>query len=127
MIVKRSLEGKIKEVFNEYDWDIQDREELELKLYCSIFDTDISEIMRINRILSESWVKEITTFPEKMEKSIYNTTIKEAREKCIDRSWDSIPFKGLYKKNYGRLFANISYNKNADFVSSSKISPVVLL
>jgi hypothetical protein len=32
--------------------------------------------MRINRILSETWIKEITTFPEKMEKSIYNTTIK---------------------------------------------------
>jgi DNA-directed RNA polymerase subunit M/transcription elongation factor TFIIS len=114
--IRQHCFGKIKEVFNEYDWNIQDREELELKLYCNIFDTDISEIMRINRILSESWVKEITTFPEKMEKSIYNTTIKEARERCIDRSWDSIPFKGLYKKNYGRLFANISYNKNADFV-----------
>jgi len=114
--IRQHCFDKIKNVFDEYHWDIQDREDLELKLYCSIFDTDISEVMRINRILSESWIKEITTFPEKMEKSIYNTTIKEAREKHVDRSWDCTPFKGLYKKNFLRLFANISYNKNAEFV-----------
>jgi transcription elongation factor S-II len=108
--------NKIKEVFNEYTWDIQDREELELKLYCSIFDTTICEIMRINKILSETWIKEITTFPEKMEKSIYNTTIKEARKHFIDRSWDCIDFKNMYKNNFLRLFANISYNKNSTFV-----------
>jgi transcription elongation factor S-II len=114
--IRQHCFDKIKEVFDEYHWEIHDREELELKLYCNIFDSDIQEVMRINRILSETWIKEITTFPEKMEKSIYNTTIKEARQKYIDRSWDCQPFKGLYKKNFLRVFANISYNKNADFV-----------
>ena len=107
---------KIKNVFDEYDWNIQDRQELETKLYCNIFDIDINEYMRINKILSESWFKEITTFPEKMEKSIYNTTIREARQKQVERSWDSVLFKWLYKKNYNRVYSNVKYNNNANFV-----------
>ena len=61
---------KIKNVFDEYEWDIKDREELELKLYCNIFDIEISEFMRINKILSESWFQELLRIPAKMEKSI---------------------------------------------------------
>ena len=51
-----------------------------------------------------------------MEKSIYNTTIKEARIKQIDRSWDCNNFRWLYKKNYMKVYSNIHLNKNADFV-----------
>lgn len=60
----------------------------------------------------QDWLK----MPEIMEKSIYNKTIKEAREKCIERSWSSSGFKWLYKKNYGKVYGNIKLNKNADFV-----------
>jgi len=107
---------KIKNVFDEYEWDIKDREELELKLYCNIFDIEISEFMRINKILSESWFQELLRIPAKMEKSIYNTTIYEARKKQVERSWDSKQFKWLYKKNYNKVYSNISYNSNAGFV-----------
>ena len=71
---------------------------------------------RIDKILSDTWVKNLTTFPEKMEKSIYNTTIKEARVKGIERSWNSKLFKWLYKKNYNKVYSNVYTNKNADFV-----------
>jgi transcription elongation factor S-II len=54
---------------------------------------------------------------ETMEKSIYNSSIKEARVKLVERSWDSIPFKTIYKKNFVKVFSNISTNKNADFVT----------
>jgi transcription elongation factor S-II len=60
--------------------------------------------------------RSIPKFPEIMEKSIYNKAIKEAREKCIERSWESKAFKEIYKKNYCRVYANISYNKNSEFV-----------
>ena len=58
-----------------------------------------------NKILSEI-----------IEKSIYNTTIKEAKLNCINRSWDCSNFKNIYKKNYLKVYSNISINKNADFV-----------
>ena len=68
---------------------------------------------------------------ESMEKSIYNTTIKESRLKNIERSWDSQQFKWLYKKNYMKVYSNISYNKNASFVLEylkySLIDPVVMV
>jgi hypothetical protein len=51
-----------------------------------------------------------------MEKSIYNTTIKEARLKNIERSWSSNLFKWLYKKNYNKVYSNVHTNKNSDFV-----------
>ena len=108
--------SKIKGVFNDYDWDIIDHCELNVKKEWSITDIDIYEIMRLNKILSETWKLELLKFPEVMEKSIYNTTIKEARANLTERSWNNVVFTRIYKKNYNRLFANIKYNKNADFV-----------
>ena len=70
----------------------------------------------INKLESLEWIKELLKFPEIMEKSIYNTTIKEARAKLIERSWSSQQFKWLYKKNYMKVYGNIKLNKNADFV-----------
>ena len=107
--------NKIKEIFKNYEWSI-DTEPTEVKLYSNIFDTDIFEFMRLNKILSNSWNNEILTFPEKIEKSIYNTTIKDARKNVIERSWDSKFFKSLYKSHFHRIYANISYNKNSSFV-----------
>ena len=108
--------NKIKNVFMESDWEIINKPELIDKLQQSIFDVDIQERMRIYTITCPSWKQEILKMPEVMEKSIYNTTIKEARIKCIERSWDCIQFKWIYKKNYNRLIGNIEYNKNSDFV-----------
>jgi transcription elongation factor S-II len=56
------------------------------------------------------------SFPEIIEKSIYNYTIKSARSKLIERSWECPRFKNLYKSNYMKVISNISMNKNADFV-----------
>jgi transcription elongation factor S-II len=70
----------------------------------------------INKLESLEWINELLKFPEIMEKSIYNTTIKEARAKLIERSWSSQQFKWLYKKNYMKVYGNIKLNKNADFV-----------
>jgi DNA-directed RNA polymerase subunit M/transcription elongation factor TFIIS len=108
--------GEIKRVVNDYDWEIVDKEDLISRLNQSIFEVDIQERLRIYTITSDSWPREILKMPETMEKSIYNTTIKEARLKCIERSWDSQQFKWLYKKNYNRLMGNISYNNNNTFV-----------
>jgi DNA-directed RNA polymerase subunit M/transcription elongation factor TFIIS len=107
---------KIKNVFDENDWEIVDIPELTEKLNNSIIDTDIYERLRIYKIISPSWKYEILKMPEIMEKSIYNKTIKESRIKCIERSWDSVQFKWLYKKNYMKIIGNINYNKNSDFV-----------
>ena len=61
-------------------------------------------------------LEEFLNYPTVIEKSIYNMTIKDTRLKCIERSWDNKQFKWIYKTFYNRLLANISYNKNADFV-----------
>ena len=107
---------KIKVVFNNMDWTIVDKNNLMERLDQSILDTDIYEHIRINKILSPTWKQELLKMPEVMEKSIYNTTIKEAREKLIERSWSNMVFRRLYIKNYKTIIFNINYNKNADFV-----------
>ena len=68
---------KIKKFFNEYNWEIVKSEQslLETKLYQNIFDTELSEYMRICKLLSDLWKSEILMFPEKIEKSIFNNTI----------------------------------------------------
>ena len=108
--------GEIKRVVNDYDWEIVDKEDLRSRLNQSIIDVDIQERLRIYNITSDSWIRELLKMPEIMEKSIYNTTIKEARLKYIERSWDCQQFKWIYKKNYNRLMGNISYNNNNQFV-----------
>jgi transcription elongation factor S-II len=67
-------------------------------------------------LLSKVDLNKTETFPEQMEKSIYNYTIREAKSKNIERSWDSRMFKFLYKKNFIKVYSNITYNKNATFV-----------
>ena len=57
-------------------------EQKEIKIFTEIEKNELLEKRetdpeRIDTILSDEWVKKLTTFPEKMEKSIYNTTIKE--------------------------------------------------
>jgi hypothetical protein len=89
---------KIQDTFDNYDWKINNFHELE-KIN-TIFDTDITEFIRIYRITSPTWQEEILKMPELMEKSIYNASIKEARTKFIERSWSNPHFKTIYTKNY---------------------------
>ena len=64
------------------------------------------------------------TFPDIIEKSIYNKTIKDAREKMIERTWENRQFKELYKNHYCKIMGNISHNKNASFVMENIINGV---
>ena len=102
--------NKIKEVFETY---VVNENEI---IYTESEKEKIKNPEIINKLESLEWVKELLKFPEIMEKSIYNTTIKEARAKLIERSWSSQQFKWLYKKNYMKVYGNIKLNKNADFV-----------
>jgi len=117
-IIRNHCLESIKNIFNETNWEFIDRETLEEKLIISIFDLDINDFMRIHRILAKDYIKEILQMPEIMEKSIFNYTIKESRIKCVERSWDSVDFKWLYKKNYTKVISNISYNANSKAVLS---------
>jgi len=74
-----------------------------------------SEVDKLSNKFNELTVS-VETFPEQMEKSIYNFTIREAKSKNIERTWESRMFKFLYKKNFLKVFSNITYNKNAQFV-----------
>jgi len=98
--------NKIKEVCNNYDWEIKEQPVL------NVFDT-IEEIQKIFKIY---YFRNTKSFPEIIEKSIYNKTIKEAKLKLIERSWDSNNFKTLYKYGYLKVINNIKINKNSDFV-----------
>ena len=117
-IIRNHCLANIKNIFENNDWEIVDRVSLEDKLTYTILDIDINDLIRIHKILSKDYIKEILQMPEVMEKSIFNYTIKESRSKCIERSWDSIDFKWLYKKNYNKIISNISYNKNSKAVLS---------
>ena len=108
--------NRIKDVFDKNDWNIIDKDELKFKLILNPCDTDILEHLRIYKITSDVWKSEILKMPEIIEKSIYNTTIKEARLKIIERSWNSSPFVWIYKKNYMKIIGNIKTNNNSDFV-----------
>jgi len=129
MAIREHVLNKIKEVFelNVFIFTDEEKEKLkkekkDIKNIKNICDTSTkkekenNDIERIDKVLSDNWIEILKKFPEIMEKSIYNTTIKEARLKLIERSWSSQKFKELYKMNYCRVYGNIKTNKNADFV-----------
>ena len=100
---------KLKEVFETLTFTEQERKDLG--------DKRETEPERIDKILSEDWLEKILlNFPEIIEKSIYNASIKEARQRSIERTWTSPDFKNLYKKRYIYIYSNIKINRNADFV-----------
>ena len=101
---------EIKKVFNKDEWVLQESSDI------NIFNDDLFEIQRIFKIHSEDWKDNLQLFPEIIEKSIYNKTIREAKQKLIERSWDNFGFKWLYKQKYNKIISNIKYNKNNDFV-----------
>jgi DNA-directed RNA polymerase subunit M/transcription elongation factor TFIIS len=71
---------------------------------------------RIEKILCVDWIEKLKQYPDLIEKSIYNTTIRQAKQRLIDRNWEESDFKRLYRYNYYRIIANLDYNKNAPFV-----------
>ena len=97
--------NKIKEIFNNYDWNI------EINEIDIIFDT-FEEIQRLFKIKYTC----VKNYPEIIEKSIYNKSIKDAKKKLIPRSWDSFGFRLLYKNGYLKIINNIKNNKNNHFV-----------
>jgi DNA-directed RNA polymerase subunit M/transcription elongation factor TFIIS len=114
-VIRSHCLQKIKNVFEKYDWEINTTPLLE-KLDQSVIDLDITDRIRIFKITSPVWNQEILKMPDIIEKSIYNASIKEAREKQIARRWENIPFKEIYKMKYSFIMGNISYNKNSEFV-----------
>ncbi len=107
--------NKIKEIFQGYTWNIDTSDFLH-KLDQTIFDVDITERLRIFKITSPTWKHEILKMPDIIEKSIYNVTIREARQKQIERTWNNKYFKELYKNKYTKIMGNIYYNNNSAFV-----------
>jgi transcription elongation factor S-II len=61
-------------------------------------------------------VMDVSKIPEIIEKSIYNTTIREAKQKCIERTWESPQFKNVYRYKFLKIISNIKINKNNEFV-----------
>ena len=108
MAIRSHVLSKFREIFLNIILTPEERERLKTQL-----DKDPE---RINRVLDPSWIHTLQESPEKIEKSIYNTTIKQARERAIERSWTSPEFKWLYKTNYTKVYSNLRLNKNADFV-----------
>jgi len=111
--IRRHCLNKIKEVFINYNFEFSEEEKNEIMK--SSFDSE-HDLSRIEKILSDSRNDEIKRYPELIEKGIFNYTIKRAREKQFERSWESREFKDLYKSNYMRVMGNIKNNKNANYV-----------
>lgn len=107
--IRRHCLNKIREVFNNHDFSISVEEKNEL-----IGSSDDS--VRIAKLVSDCRMDEIKEYPEIIEKSIFNYTIREAKEKNVDRQWSCDRFKWLYKKNYCKVISNIHSNKNAKYV-----------
>ena len=101
---------KLIAVFKKAELSSDEKEEISLKL--NVFDTPLEDTMRYHKILLSTPTK----FGTAIEKSIYNFAIKTARSMDIERSWGSPKFVRLYKANYLRIIANITHNKNSEFV-----------
>jgi transcription elongation factor S-II len=112
-MIRTHVKTKLKEIFDKNPFTFT---ESELVIINNIKDTtdSVNDIKRINRILSDNW--NCLEYPEIIEKSIYNYTIREAREKKIERTWNNKFFLFLYKKNYSKVYSNVATNKNAAFV-----------
>ena len=95
--------NKLKEIFNSIDFNLLSDEKDNLISLKNETESE-KEIERIDKLILGI---DIDLFPELIEKSIYNFTIKEAREKRIERLWSNRQFSFLYKKNYIKVYSNI--------------------
>jgi len=109
--IRRHCLNKIKEVFNNYNFEISAEEKDE------ILKSSFDDISRIEKLFSESRLSELKIkYPELIEKGIYNYSIQQAKLKSIERSWECVQFKDLYKLYYMKVMGNIKLNKNKDYV-----------
>ena len=106
-MIRTHVKTKLKEVFEKNPFTFTPEEIDTLKELTT-------DTKRVNKILSETWNND--DYHEIIEKSIYNYTIKEAREKKIERLWTNKHFIFLYKKNFNKVYSNMGTNKNAEFV-----------
>lgn len=106
--IRSHVLSKFREIFTNITLTSEDLERLKTQ--------EARDPERVKRVLDPCWLDTLQESPEKIEKSIYNTTIKQARERAIERSWTNTEFKWLYKTNYTKVYSNLRLNKNADFV-----------
>jgi DNA-directed RNA polymerase subunit M/transcription elongation factor TFIIS len=106
--------NKFTDVFKKVELQTSDFDNLENKLCLNVFELDINEYAKVFKLISSGF----KDFPVKIEKSIYNFTIKECKEKCIPRNWDSPKFVRKYKSNYIKVYSNLFTNKNANDVQN---------
>ena len=57
-----------------------------------------------------------------IEKGIYNKTIRDAKNKRIERKWSCKKFKELYKMLYLKVYQNIKTNKNSKWIREKLLS-----
>ena len=57
---------------------------------------------------------------KKLEKSVYNFTIKKARSKFIQQSWECSQFKLIYKHKILSLIYNLKYGKLKEYIKNKK-------
>jgi transcription elongation factor S-II len=110
--IRKFTVSKFTDLFGKLELNESEKESLESQLLLTIFDIDAETYSRILKILSYGF----KDFPEKTEKSIYNFTIKECRNRTIERSWDNPRFVNVYKMNYIKVYSNLKLNKNSNFV-----------
>ena len=107
--------SKFIEVISNYNFEIEEYEKDSIIM--DFMNNDLLNNNRLLQLLDETRSLNIkSTYPILLEKGVYNYTIKEARTKNIPREWQNKEFSFLYKKNYYKVFFNITNHKNASFV-----------
>lgn len=111
--IRQYVIKKFEDALGNLQLNDQERLQFEEKI-SSLTDSTIIEDMK--KIISPEWSEELKRYPKIIETSIYNTAIREAKLQIIDRDWETPEFVKLYKSLYLKIYPNISYNKNADYV-----------
>ncbi len=74
-------------------------------------------VLLLNKIINNKKIS------RKIEKSLYNYSVKLSKERNIIRSWDNIIFRKLYQSKVRSIYTNInpnSYIKNTEFLEKIK-------
>jgi len=81
---------------------------------------DLKKIIKFNQekidlLLDFNYLSNIINdYPIIIEKNIYNKTIRDAIQKDIERSWDSIEFRSLYIRNSLKITRNLNNINNCE-------------
>lgn len=79
--------------------------------------TKNKEFIRLTKITDSNWDSVVSnTFPEILEKSIFNKTIRDSKRLNVERNWDCRIFRECYKRNIKKIVSNIHTNKNSENV-----------